>query len=69
MTICDTLRHMAPFAQFKKREKSPWRSATFSKVARVLKVTLLHGFFSRLFKLYKWYQIAQSITLLKTIKS
>ena len=39
-----------PFAQFKKREKHPYRSVTFSKVAGFslqLKVTLLHGFFSR----------------------
>ena len=31
--ICDALRDLVPFAQFKKREKHPWRSATFSKVA------------------------------------
>ena len=27
----DALRDLVPFAQFKKREKHPWRSATFSK--------------------------------------
>ena len=32
--------------QFKEREKHPW-SVTFSKVAGLLKVTLLHGCFSR----------------------
>ena len=26
------LRDLVPFVQFKKREKHPWRSATFSKV-------------------------------------
>ena len=31
--ICDVLRDLAPFAQLKKREKHPWRSVTFSKVA------------------------------------
>ena len=31
--ICDTLRDLIPFLQFKKREKHPWRSVTFSKVA------------------------------------
>ena len=31
--ICDVLRDLVSFAQFKKREKHPWRSATFSKVA------------------------------------
>ena len=30
--ICDALRDLEPFVQFKKREKHPWRSATFSKV-------------------------------------
>ena len=30
---CDALRDLVPFVQFKKREKYPWRSATFSKVA------------------------------------
>ena len=42
---CDVLRNLVPFVQFKKREKHPWRGVTFSKVA--LKVTLLHGCFSR----------------------
>ena len=30
--ICGALRDLAPFVQFKKREKHPWRSVTFSKV-------------------------------------
>ena len=28
-----TLRDLVPFVQFKKREKHPWRSVNFSKVA------------------------------------
>ena len=32
-SICDALRDLVPFVQFKKREKYPWRSVTFSKVA------------------------------------
>ena len=32
------------------------------KLQALLKVTLLHGCFSRFFKLYKWHQIAQRIT-------
>ena len=40
------LHELVPFVQFKKHEKHSWRSVTFSKVAR-LKVTLLHGCFSR----------------------
>ena len=31
--ICDALRDVELFLQFKKREKHPRRSATFSKVA------------------------------------
>ena len=31
--ICDALHDLVPFAQFKKREKQPWRSVTFSKLA------------------------------------
>ena len=31
--ICDALRDLVPFLQLKKREKHPWRSVTFSKVA------------------------------------
>ena len=40
--ICNALRGLVPFVQFKKREKHPWRSVTFR-----LKVTLIHGCFSR----------------------
>ena len=29
----DVLRDLVPFIQFKKGEKLPWRSVTFSKVA------------------------------------
>ena len=31
--ICDALRDLVPFVQFKKRAKHPWRSVNFSKVA------------------------------------
>ena len=44
------MRDLVPFVQFKKHEKHPLRSVTFSKVAgkpaTLLKVTLLHGCFS-----------------------
>ena len=33
MLICDALGDLVPFAQFKKCEKHPWWSVTFSKVA------------------------------------
>ena len=31
--ISNALRDLVPFVQFKQREKHPWRSVTFSKVA------------------------------------
>ena len=43
--VCDALRDLVSFVQFKKREKHPWRSVTFS-IVMLLKVTLLHGCFS-----------------------
>ena len=33
MKSCRALRDLEPFEQFKQREKHPWRSVTFSKVA------------------------------------
>ena len=33
LAIYDTLHNLVTFVQFKKREKHPWRSVTFSKVA------------------------------------
>ena len=46
--IYDALRYLVPFVKFKNREKHPWRSVKFSEVADWLKLTLLHGCFSRL---------------------
>ena len=31
--MCDALHDLVPFVQFKKGEKHPWMSVTFSKVA------------------------------------
>ena len=31
--ICDALRDLVAYVQFKKREKHPWMSVNFSKVA------------------------------------
>ena len=45
-----SLRDLVSFKQFKKREKHPWRSVTFNKVAG----------FSNFLKLCKWYQIAKA---------
>ena len=30
--ICDALRNLVPFVQFKKRQKHPWRSVNFDKL-------------------------------------
>ena len=30
--ICGALRDLVPFAQFKKREKHPWRSVNVTKI-------------------------------------
>ena len=38
------------------------------KPATLLKVTFLHGSFSRFFKLYKWYQVAQNITVTNLLR-
>ena len=48
------LRDLVPCALFKKRKKHPWRSVTFLQPATLLKVALLHGCFSRFFKLCTW---------------
>ena len=45
--ISDTFRDLVSFAQFKKREKHPWKSITLCKVAVALKISLLHWCFSR----------------------
>ena len=54
---CGALRDLVLCAQFKKREKHPWRSVNFSKINTPPWV------FFTCFKLYEWYQIAQSTTI------
>ena len=39
--ICDSLGDLVPFTQIKEREKHPWRSVTFSKVADVSYIWLV----------------------------
>ena len=34
--ICVALRDLLPFAQYKKHEKHPWRSATFNVTLNIL---------------------------------
>ena len=57
--ICDALSDLIPFVQYKKREKHPWRSVNFCKVAGFTKINTPPWVFFTFFKLYKWYQIAQ----------
>ena len=54
--ICDALCDLVPFVQFKKREKHPWMSDAFTKSKTSPWVSL------KFFKLYKWYQMTQSIS-------
>ena len=65
-TICDALRDLVPFVQFEKREKHPWRSVNFSKVAAwsrsFTKISTARWVFFTFFKLCKCYQIAQRTT-------
>ena len=53
------MRDLVPFAQFKKREKHPWRRVIFSNFT---KSNTPPWVFFTLFNLHKWYQIAQRIT-------
>ena len=45
--LSDVLRDLVPFVQFKKHEKHPWRSVTYSQSATLLNKTLLYGCFLR----------------------
>ena len=58
MPICDALRDLVPFVQFKNREKHPWRSVNFN----FTKINTPPWVFFTFFKLYKWHQIPQPIT-------
>ena len=66
--ICNALSILVLFVQFKKHEKYPCRSVTFSKVTgfacNFTKSNTLLWMFFTLFKLYKWYLIAQNVSYL-----
>ena len=47
LSIWDALRGLIQFVQIKNVKKIQWRIVTFSKLQAKLKVTLLHGCFSR----------------------
>ena len=57
------MRDFVSSIQFKKREKHPWRSVTFSVTVTTKSKTPPWMFFT-FFKLYKWYEIAQSVSYL-----
>ena len=58
--ICDVLRDLVPFVQFKKCRKYPWRSVTFSSLNFAKSNTPPQVFFT-IFELYKWYRIAMEV--------
>ena len=63
-SISDALLDLVPFVQFKKREKHSWRNVTFNKVAGLLtKSNTPPWMLFTFLELYKWYQIAQRISL------
>ena len=63
------MRNLVSFVKFQKREKRPWSSVTFSKVASFTKSNTHPLAFFTFFKFYKWYQIEQNITLKKKFNS
>ena len=69
-TICDALRNLAPFVQFEKRGKQPWRCVALCKVSG-FRSGLNSDFtqsntppwvFFMILRFYKWYKITQSIS-------
>ena len=58
------------FCNFKQCEKHPWRSVTFIKVAgdcNTPKWNTPPWVFFTFFKLYKWYQIAQTVSYIQLL--
>ena len=62
--ICNALRDLASFVQFKKREKHLWRNP-----ATLVKNNSPSLVFFTFFKLYQWSQIAQSVSYINTTSS
>ena len=63
----DALRNLVPFLQFEKREKHPCRSVTLNKfqasACNLTKSTTPQWVPFTFYIWYKWYQIAQNITI------
>ena len=56
--VKNTLGGLVPSVQFKKREKQLWRSEAWNFSKSITPPWV----FSTFFKLYKWYEIAQSVS-------
>ena len=65
---CDALRDLVPFVQFKKRESTHGGVLILVKLqtsaCNFTKSNTSPWVFFTFFKLYKWYQIAQRITII-----
>ena len=63
MTVCDVLRDLIPFVQFKKRENTHGGALLLVKlhaeVCNFTKSNTPPWVFFKFLKLYKWYQIEQ----------
>ena len=60
--ICDTMRDLVLFVQFKKREKHPWGSVTSAEASNLTKSNTTPLVFFTFFQWYKWFQVAQSVS-------
>ena len=66
--ICDVLLNLIPFVQFKIREKTPLEECYFLQSCRLLSCNFSKSstppwVLFTFFKLCKWYQLAQRITI------
>ena len=61
MDKLNVLHNFVPFVQIKKREKHPWRSLLLA--CNFTKSNTPPWVFFTFFKLYRWYKIAQRITI------
>ena len=52
---CGALHDLVPSAQFRKREKHPWRSVNFSKACNFTKINTPPWVLFTFFKLCTWY--------------
>ena len=70
--MCDVLSDLVPFVQYKKHEKNPWKSVTFSKVQAFLACNFTKSntppwVFFAFFKLYKGNESLNAKKIIKEI--